>query len=72
VAKPAPMPFTPEFARLVCEAYQAAGAVCSAAGASHVVTVSGTTVQVGDGYNGRQITMEVDDALLKHAYPAGP
>lgn len=61
-------PFTPEFAKAVCEAYQAVSELCKLAGAQHVVTFSGDHVNIGDGYNGRQIALYVNDDLINFAY----
>lgn len=63
-----PPPFTREFAQAACLAHQAVSKLCKLAGATHVVTFSGTHVDIGDNYNGRRISLNIDDGLIDLAY----
>lgn len=62
--------FTHEFALAAVKAYKAVEHLCDIAGATHTVTVSGREMQIGDRYNGRMISVVVDDALIEIAFPS--
>ena len=61
--------FTQEFALAAVKAYKAVEHLCDVAGATHVVTVSGDHIEIGDGFNGRRLSVVVDDNLIEAAYP---